>query len=64
VPRQLSLWRGERLLQFVVSIAEADFLAFEELLSHAIHGHVEDGGNVCLVLVRDSLIDFKEVTVH
>ena len=33
-------------------------------LSHAIHGHVEDGGNVCLVLVRDSLIDFKEVTVH
>ena len=28
----------------ITEIAEADFLAFEELLSHAIHGHVENGG--------------------
>ena len=31
----------------ITEIAEADFLAFEELLSHAIHGHVEDGRDVC-----------------
>ena len=31
----------------ITEIAEADFLAFEELLSHAIHGDVEDGRDVC-----------------
>ena len=31
----------------VTEIAQTDFLAFEELLSHAIHGHVEDGRDVC-----------------
>ena len=30
----------------VTEIAQTDFLAFEELLSHAIHGDVEDGGDV------------------
>ena len=33
----------------ITEIAEANLLTFEELLSHAIHGHVEDGGNVSLV---------------
>ncbi len=27
----------------IAEMAQADFLAFEELLSHAIHGDVEDG---------------------
>ena len=31
----------------LTEIAQTDFLAFEELLSYAIHGHVEDGGDVC-----------------
>ena len=31
----------------ITEIAQTDFLAFEELLSHAIHGHVEDGRDVC-----------------
>ena len=31
----------------LTEIAQTDFLAFEELLSHAIHGHVEDGRDVC-----------------
>ena len=28
----------------ITEIAQTDFLAFEELLSHAIYGDVEDGG--------------------
>ena len=31
----------------ITEIAQTDFLAFEELLSHAIHGDVEDGRDVC-----------------
>ena len=31
----------------ITEIAQTDFLAFEELLSHAIHGHVENGRDVC-----------------
>ena len=31
----------------VTEIAQMDFLAFEELLSHAIYGDVEDGRDVC-----------------
>ena len=31
----------------ITEIAQTDFLAFEELLSHAIYGDVEDGRDVC-----------------
>ena len=40
----------------ITEIAEADFLAFEELLSHAIHGDVEDGGDLGLHEIKVLLL--------
>ena len=54
----------------VTEIAQTDFLAFEELLTHAIHGDVEDGRDVCARIdaavagdVLRELLDVHDVRV-